>query len=119
MFVTIRRGISGTAPIVCGIAMMILSGYVFGCSQEGERDDGGQKAMAAKSIEQVLGERTDEWMSIPGVVGTGIGECEGNPCIRIMVKRKTPELQKKIPAEADGFVVDVIETGEFQARDTG
>ncbi|MGH7545602.1 MAG: hypothetical protein ACREKI_05405 [Gemmatimonadota bacterium] len=48
-------------------------------------------------------------------MGTGIGEREGKPCIRIMVVRKTPELLKKLPAEVDGFPVDVHETGTFRA----
>ena len=70
----------------------------------------------APTIEAVLKEHTDEWMSIPGVVGTGIGACEGKPCIRIFVVKKTPELLKKIPSNLEGFVVDVEETGEIMAR---
>ncbi len=73
--------------------------------------------MAAPTIEEVLKQHTDEWMSIPGVVGTGIGECEGKPCIRIFVSKKTPELLKKIPSKLEGFVVDVQETGEIRARE--
>ncbi len=55
-------------------------------------------------------------MSIHGVVGTGIGACEGKPCIRIFVAKKTPELLQKIPSKLEGFVVDVQETGEIRAR---
>ncbi len=73
--------------------------------------------MTAKTIQEVLGEHTDEWMSIPGVVGTGIGECEGEPCIRIFVVKKTAELMQKIPSEVEGYTVDVQETGKFQALD--
>ena len=73
--------------------------------------------MTAKTIQEVLGEHTDEWMSIPGVVGTGIGECEGEPCIRIFVVKKTSELMQKIPSEVEGYTVDVHESGKFQALD--
>ncbi len=73
--------------------------------------------MLAKTIDEVLGEHTDEWMSIPGVVGTAIGECEGKPCIRVLVVNKTPELRKKIPSKLEGFVVYVQETGEIRALD--
>ena len=73
--------------------------------------------MTPKTIQEVLSEHTDEWMSIPGVVGTGIGECEGEPCIRIFVVKKTSELMQKIPSEVEGYTVDVQESGKFQALD--
>ena len=73
--------------------------------------------MVPPTIEAVLKEHTDKWMSIPGVVGTGIGACEGTPCIRIFVAKKTPELLQKLPSKLEGFVVDVEETGTIEARD--
>ncbi len=73
--------------------------------------------MNERTIEQVLRAHTDDWMSIPGVVGTGIGERNGQPWIRIFVTRKTPQLLQKLPTAADGFGVDVVESGEFRARD--
>ena len=71
--------------------------------------------MAAKTIEEVLKERTDQWMSIPGVVGTAIGEFRGKPCIKIYVVKKTEELTKKLPSQAEGFPVVIQETGEIRA----
>jgi hypothetical protein len=73
--------------------------------------------MNERTIEQVLRAHTDDWMSIPGVVGTGIGERNGEPCLRIFVRRKTPRLLQKLPTAADGFVVDIVESGEFRARE--
>ena len=102
--------------ILFSIGVMALSGSTAGCSEKRVEDQGGQEEMAAPTIEAVLKEHTDEWMSIPGVVGTGIGACEGKPCIRIFVVKKTPELLKKIPSNLEGFVVDVEETGEIRAR---
>ncbi len=120
MLDTIRMTASGAARnmILFSIGVMVLSGSAFGCSQKTVDDNQGKKEMAAKTIEAVLREHTDEWMSIPGVVGTGIGECEGKPCIRIFVVKRTPELLKKIPSRLEGFVVDVQETGEIRARDS-
>ncbi len=74
--------------------------------------------MPGQTIEQVLSQHTDSLMSIPGVVGTAIGECAGKPCIRILVVKKTPELSAKLPTTLDGFVVDVQETGEIKALDS-
>lgn len=67
------------------------------------------------SIEQVLRAHTDQWMAIPGVVATGIGEQAGKPCIRVMVVRKTKDITTKIPAQVDGYPVVIEETGEFRA----
>ena len=67
--------------------------------------------MTKKSIEQVLQEHTREWMSIPGVVGTAIGECDGEQCIRVLVIKKTPGLAERIPDVVQGFVLDIQETG--------
>ncbi len=104
--------------ILLSIGMIVLTGSAVGCSDKRVEDQEGREEMAAPTIEAVLKEHTDEWMSIPGVVGTGIGECEGKPCIRIFVAKKTPELLQKIPSKLEGFVVDVEKTGEIRARDS-
>ena len=73
------------------------------------------EAMPQQSIEQVLEKHTDELMSIKGVVGTAIGECDGKPCIKVFVSKKTPELEKQIPSTLEGYRVSVEESGEFKA----
>ena len=72
--------------------------------------------MPEKTIEDVQQEHTEEWMSIPGVVGTAIGEFEGKPCIRVFVAEKTKEVMEKVPSEIEGFRVIIDETGEIRAR---
>jgi hypothetical protein len=66
------------------------------------------------TIEQVLKQHTDRLMSIPGVVGTAIGECGGKPCIMVLVAKKTPDLMKKLPSTLQGFPVVVEETGAIR-----
>jgi hypothetical protein len=66
---------------------------------------------AGMTIEQALNHHTERLMSIPGVVGTAIGECNGRPCIMVLVEKKTPDLMKKIPSSLEGFPVGVEETG--------
>ena len=112
MFRTINIRIPGML-----LSMIVLSVSAVGCSDKRVEDQEGQEEMAPPTIEAVLKEHTDEWMSIPGVVGTGIGACEGTPCIRIFVAKKTPELLQKLPSKLEGFVVDVEETGAIEARD--
>lgn len=67
----------------------------------------------------MLADYTDEWMELRGVVGTSIGQCDGAPCIRVMVVKKTDELAAKIPARVEGYTVDMVETGRIEAGDTG
>ena len=43
------------------------------------------------------------------------GLCDGAPCIKIYVARKTPELLGQIPATIAGHPVVIEETGAFKA----
>jgi hypothetical protein len=97
------------------IPLVIL--FLFSISFTGEKFDGHSKgeAMAARPIEETLKEHTKALMSIPGVVGTGQGLCEGKPCIKVFVIQKTPELDRKIPKTLDGYPVVIEETGEIKA----
>jgi hypothetical protein len=92
-----------------GVIFLILTVGNVHCNREGE------KPMGQKPIEEVLKNHTDHLMSIPGVVGTGIGEFEGKPCIKIFVIKKTEDLEKKIPRVLEGYKVVIDETGEIKA----
>ena len=81
------------------------------CSQQDER------IMQKKTIQTVLKEHTDKMITLPGVVGTGLGECSGKPCIKVFVVKKTPDLLKQIPSTLEGHPVEVQATGEFRALD--
>src|SRR5439155_18398892 len=76
------------------------------------------KAMPEQTIEAVLEQHTGSLMSLPGVVGTAICECEGKPCIKVFVIRKTRELTAKIPLALQGFSVAIEETGEIRALES-
>ena len=71
--------------------------------------------MPQKTIEQVLQDHTDSLMSLPGVVGTARGECNGKPCVMVLVVEKTAELLGQIPSTLEGYAVEVDETGEIRA----
>ena len=73
--------------------------------------------MPPTTIQEVLRTHTPELMSIPGVVGTAIGEFKGKPCIKILVVKKTEELTQKIPLTLEGFPVVIQQTGEIRALD--
>jgi len=67
-----------------------------------------------KSIEDVQKEHTDQLLSLRGVVGTAIGECDGKPCIKVLVIKRTEDLMRRIPPALDGFPVVMEETGEIR-----
>ncbi len=89
------------------------------CKDNGVQRKEGQEQMPLRTIEEVLQEHTDALMSIEGVVGTAIGECDGKPCIKVYVVKKTRELEEQIPATLEGYPVSIQETGEIKALDDG
>ena len=84
-----------------------------GCRSNGK--DEVKTAMPTKDIITVQEAHTKELMAIPGVIGVYIGELDDKtPCIGVMVKKKTPELEKKIPKSLEGYPVKIDETGEIK-----
>jgi hypothetical protein len=71
--------------------------------------------MVSPKIEEVLKQNTNPLMSIPGVIGTGQGLCDGKPCIKVFVIKKTAELDNKIPGEIEGYKVIIEEIGILRA----
>jgi hypothetical protein len=66
-------------------------------------------------IEEVLERYTAEWMALPGVVGTALGERNGEPCLKVYVLRKGPLLEARSPKTVEGFAVVLEETGQIGA----
>lgn len=76
--------------------------------------------MADATIEEVLEHHTPAWMRLHGVVGTGIGLCQGDvPCIRIFLSAPSPETEAAIPRKVDGYPVDLVVTGLIRPRPPG
>ena len=54
-------------------------------------------------------------MALPGVVGVYVGlTLDSLPCLRVMVEKRTPFLQEKIPRVIDGVPVEVEESGPIE-----
>jgi hypothetical protein len=66
------------------------------------------------SIEQAQEELTPQVMALPGVVGIAIAECEGEPCIKVLVVASTEELRRKVPPTYREFEVRLEEVGEIR-----
>lgn len=98
---------------VLGLALLL--GAAYATARQAAADAGKGKTMAEMSITEALKQATPGLMKIEGVVGTARGLCDGAPCIKVFVARKTPELLAQIPAVLAGHPVVIEETGPFKA----
>ena len=99
---------------LCGCSILVIF-FAGGCRTQQDEKQGEKVVMAKRDINQVKDAHTPELMAIPGVVGVYIGQIKDNqPCIGVMVVKKTPELLKKIPKDLDGYPVKIDETGEIK-----
>jgi hypothetical protein len=78
-----------------------------------------EDAVPRPPIEQVQERHTPEWMKLPRVIGTGIGLCDEEPCIRVFLSAASPEAEKAIPEKVEGYRVEVVVTGVFRPRGPG
>jgi len=69
--------------------------------------------MGRPNIEDVKARYESPLMSIPGVIGVGVGECDKIPCIKVYLEEETLE-SKSIPKQLEGFKVDVEVTGPIE-----
>ena len=104
-----------TARALLGVlGLAVVLGGAAGPARDAAAEGKG-KTMAEIPITQALEEATPGLMKIEGVVGTAQGLCEGAPCIKIYVAKKTPELLAQLPATIAGHPVMIVETGEIRA----
>lgn len=56
-------------------------------------------------------------MAIPGVIGTGEGASRGAPVILVLVARRTPEIDARVPRLLEGYPVEVRVVGHVRKLD--
>ena len=98
------------------VGLLAVTAACGGPAEEAAPLDREQATVTAKTIEEAQQHLTDSVMSLPGVTGTMIGECKGEPCIKVLVVRRTEDLVEKIPDEFEGYPVELEETGELRPR---
>jgi len=69
-----------------------------------------------RDINAVLGAHDRELLAIPGVVGVFVGlmEDQKTPCLKVMLARKDPDLERRIPRVLEGYPVLTEVTGEIR-----
>ena len=107
-------------PAILGLLLFLwFAATMVSCSREQAEIGQEDPSMPNKSLEEILQEYTDSLMTMSGVVGTAQGLCDGEPCIKVFVIKKSDELMGQIPPMIEGYPIDVQETGEFRKLDPG
>lgn len=101
------------------IAPLLLAGAFVACSgpRGGSGEGNGRSAtVPARSIDEVLAAHTDSLLALPGVVGTAIGLCDGERCIKVLLADSNPDTKTRIPSRLEGYRVVTEVTGTIRPR---
>ena len=98
----------------CGFCLLLLTiALVPACRQNMAQNS---SASPKRDINTVLAAHDEELLAIPGVVGVYVGLLKDGrtACLKVMLARKNPETEKKIPDLLEGYPVVVEVTGEVR-----
>lgn len=102
-------------------ASLLLAGAMLACSRA-QRASAGHEgrdtivATSPRDIDAVLAAHTDSLLAIPGVVGTAIGLCGSERCIKVLVANSKTAAMERIPNHLEGYRVVVEVTGPLRPR---
>ena len=98
------------------VAVFALAAAAPACHPNRGEIRSGRENMTQRDINDVLRDHDNELLAIPGVVGVYVGllDDEKTLCLKVMVERKTKELESKIPKELGGYSVVIEETGQIR-----
>ncbi len=68
------------------------------------------------SAEEVKRRHEVKLLTMPGVVGVGLGRIEGRECIRIYVAEDSPKVRAALPQNLEDVPVEIVVSGSFEAR---
>lgn len=72
--------------------------------------------MSRPPIAEVIARHDQALLALPGVVGLYEGaRPDGSPVIRVMLARRDPALERRLPRDLEGWPVEIEVTGEIRA----
>jgi hypothetical protein len=98
----------------CGFCLLLLTiALVPACRQNMAQNS---SASLKRDINAVLAAHDKELLAIPDVVGVYVGVLEDGrtACLKVMLARKNPETERKIPNLLEGYPVVVELTREIR-----
>jgi hypothetical protein len=95
------------------VVMLSTTALLIGCHSSMNSKD---SAAPQRDINAVLAAHDQELLAIPGVVGVYVGLREDGrtQCLKVMLARLTPENQRAIPRQLEGYPVVTEVTGEIR-----
>ena len=78
--------------------------------------DNSQPTTTPRPIDIAKDELATNLLDTKGIVGVGIGDCNGSSCIRVYLENESPELKAKVPAQFHGFVVVTEVSGPIEMQ---
>jgi hypothetical protein len=108
-----------SSAALSGVAILALSALPCGCLKSPRRAAPAHDTMPARDVNAVLKDHDKELMAIPGVVGVYVGRLgdRKTTCLKVMVVRKSAELERRLPRSLEGYPVVVEESGVIRPLD--
>jgi len=103
----------GSPLVWVSVAVLVLSSIVGYSQSMAQNSAPGPN----RDVNAVLAAHDKELLAIPDVVGVYVGTMEDGrtPCLKVMLARKNPESQRKIPRIIEGYPVVTEITGTVRA----
>jgi hypothetical protein len=99
----------GPAAVAAGLLVFLLS-----CHRSST--GGTAEAGPPMTIAAAIARHSTELLEIPGVVGVAQGAEDGRDVVQIMVERRTPALEARLPRRLEGYPVVVVESGPIRSQ---
>jgi hypothetical protein len=92
---------------------LVAAAFTAGCEENMAQNN---SPSPKRDINAVLAAHDKELLAIPDVVGVYVGTLEDRRtlCLRVMLARKNPETERKIPRSIEGYPVRVEVSGEIR-----
>lgn len=74
-----------------------------------------ESQVSKPAIELVKEQHESELMALAGVVGVGIGKCQGQPCIEVYLADESSNFRPEIPTQLNGYQVSTKVLGKIEA----
>jgi hypothetical protein len=101
---------------ICIMLLFVFSSLF--CSENNSKSQPYTEKRDAMSIDEVLAQKKEALLALPGVVGTAQSLCEGQPCLKVYVVQPTPELIDQIGELLKGHLFQIQVSGKFKTKNT-
>lgn len=103
------------AALLLAVVLGVATAAGAGCRTAPRAPAAAGDSTTMRPAREVIEAHAPELMKIPGVVGVYEGETKrGAPCIRVMVEKRTRDLEARLPDRLEGYPVEIEESGPIR-----